>query len=226
MGDHSPHKIGLSGRNLSGSFAIDQRARQSVARAGDAVVLVYRELAEVQFCSMNYLSVRVPFSALAPLAKNLEEAAGHCVLREAAALTLLRSYVAALPAHMADQRLSGLVATHVYDLMALAIGANADGRELALGRGVRFARLRAIEADLTRDTTLSLEDVARRQHVTPRYVQMLFEEAGTTFTAYVLERRLENARAMLVSPRYRTWSVTDIALEAGFGDISYFNRRF
>jgi AraC-like DNA-binding protein len=31
---------------------------------------------------------------------------------------------------------------------------------------------------------------------------------------------------MLTSPRYATWSVTAIALEAGFGDLSYFNRRF
>ncbi|MCV2880318.1 AraC family transcriptional regulator [Sedimentimonas flavescens] len=209
-----------------GQLAIDQRARRSVAREGDAVLLVYREPAEVHFHSMNYLSVRVPYSALVPLTKDLEAAAGRCVPREATALALLRSYVSALPAHMADLRLSGLIATHVYDLMALAIGSNADGRELALGRGVRVARLKAIEADLARDSTLSLEEIARRQNVTPRYVQMLFEDAGTTFTSYVLDIRLEAVRTMLISPRYKDWSVTNIALEAGFGDISYFNRRF
>jgi AraC-like DNA-binding protein len=30
----------------------------------------------------------------------------------------------------------------------------------------------------------------------------------------------------LTSPRYEKWSVTAIALEAGFGDISHFNRSF
>ncbi len=55
---------------------------------------------------------------------------------------------------------------------------------------------------------------------------MLFEETGTTFTDFVLELRLGAALRMLASPRYVDWSVTAIALEAGFGDLSYFNRRF
>lgn len=33
-------------------------------------------------------------------------------------------------------------------------------------------------------------------------------------------------RGMLLSPRYASWSITAIALEAGFGDLSHFNRRF
>ena len=55
---------------------------------------------------------------------------------------------------------------------------------------------------------------------------MLFEEAGTTFSAFALERRLDGARSMLRSSRYATWSITEIALESGFGDLSHFNRRF
>jgi len=31
---------------------------------------------------------------------------------------------------------------------------------------------------------------------------------------------------LLTSPRYAAWSITAIALEAGFGDVSHFNRRF
>jgi AraC-like DNA-binding protein len=55
---------------------------------------------------------------------------------------------------------------------------------------------------------------------------MLFEESGTTFTEFVLTLRLQSAHRMLSSPRFSSWSVTAIALEAGFGDLSYFNRRF
>ena len=70
------------------------------------------------------------------------------------------------------------------------------------------------------------DQVAARQGVSPRYVQILFEEAGTTFSEFVLERRLEAARNMLASPRYAIWSIAAIAFEAGFGDVSHFNRRF
>jgi len=31
---------------------------------------------------------------------------------------------------------------------------------------------------------------------------------------------------MLASPRYANWTVSAIALEAGFGDLSHFNRNF
>jgi AraC-like DNA-binding protein len=31
---------------------------------------------------------------------------------------------------------------------------------------------------------------------------------------------------MLVSPRYANWSITTIAMEAGFNDLSYFKRRY
>lgn len=131
-----------------------------------------------------------------------------------------------LPDRIADPQLGRLSAAHVYDLIALAIGATNDGREIAQQRGVRAARLEAIKADLIQNVTLDLERITKRQGISSRYIQMLFEESGTTFSEFVLERRLDVARTMLTSPRYQTWSVTAIALEAGFGDISHFNRSF
>ncbi|MDX2219230.1 MAG: helix-turn-helix transcriptional regulator, partial [Burkholderiales bacterium] len=142
------------------------------------------------------------------------------------ALRLLQAYLDTLPAALPDPQLNRLVANHVYDLMALAIGATRDGAEEARRRGVRAARLDVIKADLRREPLLAIQDVALRQGVSPRYVQMLFEEAGTTFTEFVLDIRLAAALRMLGSPRYADWSVLAIALEAGFGDLSYFNRRF
>jgi len=170
--------------------------------------------------------VRVPFGALATLANNVEAAAARCIPHDTEALSLLRAYLANLPERIADPRLGRLSATHVYDLIALAIGATDEGREIANQRGVRAARFEAIKADLIQNAALNLDQLATRQGISPRYIQMLFEEDGTTFSDFVLERRLDAARTMLTSPRYATWSVTAIALEAGFGDVSHFNRRF
>ncbi len=44
--------------------------------------------------------------------------------------------------------------------------------------------------------------------MTPRYVQMLFDEEGTTFTDFVLRQRLARAHRMLSDPR---WAGTKIA---------------
>lgn len=210
------------GRGLS----IQQRRHQSGARVGDGVLLVYREAAVLDFQAMNYAAIRVPYAALAPFARDVEGAAGRSVRGDTPALRLLQAYLDTLPPAMPDPQLNRLVANHVYDLMALVIGATRDGAEEARRRGVRAARLDVIRAELRQEPQLTIQDIALRQGVSPRYVQMLFEETGTTFTEFVLEIRLGAALKMLGSPRYAGWSVLAIALEAGFGDLSYFNRRF
>jgi AraC-like DNA-binding protein len=208
-----------------GQMSLRQGHHEAVPDVGDGVLLVYRQPSQLSFENATYLSVRVPFHALAMLV-DVEAAAGRRIPGHSAALILLRRYVESLPDRLADPVLGGLVATHVYDLMALAIGATGEGRELARSRGVRAARLEAIKADLAGDVSLSIVEIARRQGVTPRYVQALFEEQGTTFGEFVIERRLDAARAMLRSPRYTGWSIAGIAFEAGFKDLSHFNRRF
>lgn len=209
----------------AGDLALAQGGREAVPQVGDAALLVYREPASLQFLEACYLSVRVPFRALA-LARNAGTAAALCVPRDTQALSLLKAYVANMPQHFDDPLLAQLYATHVYDLIALAIGATDDGQQIAKQRGVRAARLQAIKAELTRRPSASLDRLAAQQGISPRYVQILFEAEGTTFSEFALERRLDAAHSMLASSRYAVWSITDIALEAGFGDISYFNRRF
>jgi AraC-like DNA-binding protein len=208
-----------------GHMALTQGGRQGVPQVGDAVLLLYREPALLQFVDTTYLSVRVPFSALATLA-NVEIAAARCIPCDTEALSLLRTYLASLPERIDDPQLCRLAATHVHDLMALAIGATNEGREIANRRGVRAARLESIKAELIRNAALDLGQLAAQQGISPRYVQMLFEEQGTTFSDFVLERRLDAAWRMLTSPRHATWSIAVIAFEAGFSDLSHFNRRF
>ena len=209
----------------AGQLALTQGRREALPKVGDGVLLVYREPASLQFVEASYLSVRVPFTALA-LARNVSAAAARCIPRDTQALSLLRAYVANMPDSIDDPQLVQLYVTHIYDLISLAIGATEEGRQIASQRGVRAARLEAIKADLIRNPTVSLDRLAAQHGISPRYVQMLFEGGGTTFSEFALERRLDAAHSMLTSPRYEEWSVTAIALEAGFGDVSYFNRRF
>lgn len=212
--------------NTGKALSIEQGKRLSHAATGEAALLVYREPATISFDGMNYMGIRVPYAALAPLTGKLAANAGRVVRRDTAALGLLVAYLNALPDQIDRPDLRGLITTHVYDLMSLAIGATAEGREIAAQRGVKAARLQAVKEALSKDRSSSIWDIARMQGVSPRYVQKLFEDSGTTFTEYVLGVRLEAARTMLASPRYRGCTIVAIALEAGFGDLSYFNRRF
>ena len=105
-----------------------------------------------------------------------------------------------------------------------------DGNEPFIGRSdVRAARLAAILREIeirSGDATLSAAAIARLHGITARYVHLLLEETGKSFTHHVLERRLEKAAALLRDPRWCNRKIADIAAEAGFTDLSYFNRTF
>jgi AraC-like DNA-binding protein len=124
---------------------------------------------------------------------------------------------------------------HVRDLMALALGAAGDGAasdgstQSAKGGGMRAARLRAIKADILANLgthNLSLDAVAERQGISPIYVRKLFEGEDTSFTRFVLRERLARAHQRLSDPLFAEHTIATLAFEAGFGDLSYFNRAF
>ena len=54
----------------------------------------------------------------------------------------------------------------------------------------------------------------------------MFEDEGTTFTDYVLEQRLAQAYRALIDPRRQAHKIAAVAIDCGFGDVSYFNRAF
>ena len=62
--------------------------------------------------------------------------------------------------------------------------------------------------------------------MTPRYVQRLFEAEGTTFSEFLLQQRLARAHRLLCEPEASAAAISTIAYDVGFGDLSYFNRRF
>ena len=100
---------------------------------------------------------------------------------------------------------------------------------MAEQRGLAAARFDAIKADILRELAtpaLCLDRLASRHRVSGRYIQHLFERAGTSFTSFVLEQRLLLAYRLLRDPTHAWRKVSDIAASAGFVDISYFNRSF
>ena len=89
----------------------------------------------------------------------------------------------------------------------------------------RAAILRVIEGR-SGDSNLSAIAVARMLGITPRYVHLLLEETGKSFTHHLLARRLQKAALMLRDTRWSYRKIAEIAVEAGFTDLSYFNRAF
>jgi AraC-like DNA-binding protein len=178
----------------------------------------------------NVIYISIPRALIATAG-----AAPDSGLRTATALTpqwrLLLGYVRCLHAelpHLPPAQATQCAA-HVQDLALMALGAGRDAAEVAAGRGVRAARLRAVKDDIERNLAaapLSAGWIAARHGISPRYVRALFAGEGTSFGDYVANRRLLMARRMLSDPSQAGRGISDIALSAGFGDLSWFNARF
>src|SRR6478735_1991280 len=65
-----------------------------------------------------------------------------------------------------------------------------------------------------------------RHRLRVRYVQRLFEADGTSFSEFLLRERLALARRLLLNPPNANLKISAIALDAGFGNLSYFNASF
>lgn len=145
-------------------------------------------------------------------------------------LDLLFSYAASIQRQeVLDAPLAHLAATHLADLLTLALGARGDDADLAHQRGERAARLVALRAHVARsyrDPQLSVAHLARHHHMSVRQVQRLFEEDGTTFTHHVQAHRLDHVRRVLADPARAHLLIATVAYEAGFSDLTAFNRLF
>lgn len=76
------------------------------------------------------------------------------------------------------------------------------------------------------DPDFSLPTLARRLKISPRYVQMLLEQAHSSFLREVTGRRLQRAHDLLRSPSSRHLTIANIALASGFGTLPHFHRQF
>lgn len=71
---------------------------------------------------------------------------------------------------------------------------------------------------------ISLSGAAKALYMNPNYISQLFKkEAGVTFVHYINQKRVEDAKELLVMTQK---PVTDIAIEVGFNDYFYFIKTF
>ena len=179
----------------------------------------------------QFLNVRIPRRKLAALLPPAFRFAGTRLDRTSPVCRLLSGYLEhAFEVDLQqDSRTSQLCGDHVVDLVALALGAGGDAYEAIERRSARAVRRAAILSEINlsiADPHLNAGTVAARLGVTPRYVRMLLEETGKSFSEHVLERRLEHAAILLRDRTQHHRRIADIAFTCGFGDLSYFNRAF
>jgi AraC-like DNA-binding protein len=221
----------LLGVALSGGCVLRQRGLEAVIGQGEAVLAsAAHPIDVITGTPTRHIALRLPRAIIKTRIADLDACYARRLPSNTEGLPLLISYLDAFRVtELTNPAFCDLVVSHVHDLVALLLGAKGDSRYLAQRRGGRAARLAAILREIERrcgDPGLSVVTIALLLGVTPRYVHLLLEETGKSFTHHVLEWRLERAAALLRDSLWRDRNIADIAAEAGFTDLSYFNRAF
>jgi AraC-like DNA-binding protein len=215
----------------SGEASATQFGQELIGGVGSASVLSGADPSvSTLHTDGSFITLALSRPAIAELAPDFAAAFGKPIPSDDPALRLLIKYLDAVLAadELADANVARSVSAHILDLVALALGARGENAELGLG-GARAARLKALKADVMTmlgNNDLSSELIAGRHGISSRYVRKLFEQDGTSFTAYVLTERLTRVRRMLSETRYAHLTIAQVAHACGFNDISYFNRAF
>ena len=218
--------------NQNSAAAVAARGREVTLDVGDAILMNTAEFKA--FDRRAYggaLALRVPRAVLTSIVSHVDDVVMHPVSRQVGILKLLGGYTISMlnEVTLPSPELQRTAVNHLHDLVALALGATHDAAGIAIGRGLPAARLRLAKAYIVENSNrrdLSVGGVAAHLGLTPRNLQRLFESEGTTFSEFLLAQRLSRAYTMLTEANWARSPVGAIAYDAGFGDLSYFNRSF
>jgi AraC-like DNA-binding protein len=216
--------------SFSSRSELSQRGQEMELGAGDAIAILHSEPVTVTYVGGLQFGLAVPRDALTQRVTNVDSLTMRPISRRTEALRLLMTYLksALREGALSAPQLRDAVVGHIHDLAALAISERACLGESSASAVVAARHSAALDhiAAHFQEPELSLEVVADSQGISPRYLQRLMASSGTSFTGCVNELRLQRAFTLLIEPCDSTRRISDIALEAGFSDISHFNRLF
>jgi AraC family transcriptional activator of tynA and feaB len=119
-----------------------------------------------------------------------------------------------------------IVTRHIVELLACLNEPLENEQEAAPVQNARLGAMHNFIQRSLEDEQLGAEKLSMIFGVSTRYVHKLFSATGQTVSEYVCELRIARSCQMLAQPELARKTIAELALQIGFRDISYFNRRF
>lgn len=218
---------------LSGELNVEQGGVSVLAKQGDLVVYDSELPVTHTGGGRHYedLSFLIPKSRFATVPR-LEDHFRNILLSPGKMISPLSSCLSYLGGNLStasEEELTALFDAFV-SLLPVAAGCfYADKKQEAGPVAPASHMLREILEFVNRsiaDVDLSPRRTAEHFGISSRYVHKLFAVSSTTFSSYVLAKRLEHVRGDLLSPSCRSQPISILAYRWGFNDLSSFNRAF
>ncbi|GAA4155383.1 helix-turn-helix domain-containing protein [Leifsonia shinshuensis] len=235
--ERTPELIARADRNyfklslmLSGTGLLIQEGREAVLRPGDlAVYDTHRPYTLVFDDDFRTVVVMFPKHLIGLPAELVSQLTAVRFDGGAGVGSIVAPYLGQLAGNL--DRLSGAtgarLAHSALDLTATLFADHlGTAAELAHPHHALMGRIREyIEANLS-SADLGPAQLAAAHFISTRHLQGLFQEQGTTVSAWIRSRRLERCRRELMDPLSAGRSVASIATRWGFVDAAHFSRVF
>ena len=210
---------------LDGLGRTTQRGHEQITGSGDLAIADTTEPFEINNCqTFRLFCFAVPRHLLPaalfdrPRLKLSATESGRALSRTLAGYADLCLSVSGAP---------GLaIGTHVVDLIAHAPDMLAGLPAEQVKAPVLLSMMRDHIDRHFGDAELGAAALAAQFRCSERYVHRLFAATGHSVGEHVTEKRLAAAMRDLLDPACRRKSIAEIAFDAGFRDISHFNRLF
>jgi AraC-like DNA-binding protein len=216
--------------NVEGTLTVSEPKGEVTLNEGDAYFMSCRDEKNfIRPVTGKILGVRFERAFLKDFVPSIDNCPCGVIPRSTAALRLLTVYLKELDDNqkLSDPALRKLVVKQLYEIAVLVLNPLCAGTKPQPAPA--FLKLQMIKSYIEEELKkqkLSIVDVAAAHGLSERQVQRRFETEGTTFSSYLLEKRLEHVHLALKDPRRANLSIAEIAVSCGFSDLSHFNRTF
>jgi len=216
---------------LTGSVAFSQDGRSGFARPGEYVLL--SELAFYELSSdknSRLLTIRIPAAELRGRLVSIEDHVSRRFKPNEQMTRLLVGMIRTVAELFINSPPPNpqALATEIISFVALTIGSEDRGAATDV-RNARYHLRRRIvdfiESHLS-DQSLSPKKIAASSRISLSYLYSLFNDNETTVSQFVQTKRLQRAYEILVADPKGHRTVSEVAYEVGFKNVSHFSRCF
>ncbi|HKS17612.1 MAG TPA: helix-turn-helix domain-containing protein [Bradyrhizobium sp.] len=216
---------------LSGSLVAEQDGRVARLSAGDGTFCdadrPYRLHSHELF---DLACIRIPRRSIAARVGHLHRLSAHNFSEHSEVAPIVFAYLSRLVERASN--LSGSaglkVSQNFTELLIAMVAEFAESQPLPLTeyRGLALTRVKEIVERHLNEPDLTPATIASELKLSPRYINQLLEAEGTSLSRYIWARRLERAAQQLKDPALHGRSVSQIAMDNGFNELSHFSKSF
>jgi AraC-like DNA-binding protein len=216
---------------LTGCAAFSQDGRVGIVRSGEYVLL--SELAFYELSSdktAHLLMLRIPAAELRGRLVSVEDHVSRRFKPNEQMTHLLAGMIRSVAELFIESPPPNpqALATEVVSFVALTIGSEDRGAATDVRNARYHLRRRIVDfiENHLGDQSLSPKKIAASSRISISYLYSLFNDNETTVSQFVQTKRLQRAYEILVADPRGHRTVSEVAYEVGFKNVSHFSRCF